>query len=510
MSSTHRPMGRRDLLKAMGAVATGTLLPTAGCVDDGAVAADDSGLGGVGDAGATDAGAHLGDAGAGSGDVSPGPAPALSPLRRDGSHPFDYIDHVVIVQMENRSFDHYFGSLSLLEGRTDIDGLLAGMSNPARDGRVIAPRHLTSEYLIDPDPGHGHGDSMDQFNLGRNDGFVRNYEPKLDASTADRLDWPMGYYVRDQLPAFYTLADHFTLCERWFCSLLGPTWPNRYFSHAATSDGLWSNGTPLAARTIYANAMQAGLSVGCYRQHPVHFMMVVQDPAPGSYPSEPVETFFEHAAQGRLPNISVVEPNYGFNDDHPPHDVRLGQAFVAGVYEALRQSPQWDRTLMLVFYDEHGGFHDHVAPPTAAGETRVAEGFDQLGFRVPGMVIGPLARRGHVMRDVVDHASVPSLIANIFGLDHVNDRARLAGDLGAALDIELTLDANRVAPVALPEIAIPDQKIRHAAGLPFGQPELAEYALRRFGIGVGGFDDNMRRAERWLTALERYRVARVY
>jgi phospholipase C len=255
--------------------------------------------------------------------------------------------------------------------------------------------------------------------------------------------------------------------------------------------------------------MARGLGFGVYRQHPVHFMMTVMNPEMSTYPNLPIENFFEHAAQGTLPNITIVEPHYGFNDDHPPHDVRLGQAFIAGVYEAMRQSPQWDRCLMVVLYDEHGGFYDHVAPPKAAGEERAAEGFDQLGFRVPGLVVGPLVRPGSVFSEVVDHASVPALISRVFGLEHVNDRSRLAGDFANALDIERTLDANRSTPPALPQIELPTNKIRHAAGLPFGQPELAELARRRFGIEVGGFDESMRGAERWLRAMESLRVARV-
>jgi phospholipase C len=498
-------LSRRDLLRGLGAATAGMLTPTlAACGDD---AASDSGA--TGDAGTPTPDTGLpGDTGNSGGDILPGPAPSLQPVRGDGSHPYDYIDTIVIVQMENRSFDHYFGSLSLLEGRA-VNGLTAEHHNLTGSGRRIDPAHLQNTWRIDPDPGHGHGSCLDQWANGQNSGFVTDWEALLSPEDYEtKLGWSMGYHVRGDLPAYYGLADAFTLCDRWHCSLLGPTWPNRFYSHAATSGGNWSNRNALTDRTIHSIARAAGLSVGLYRTSIIHFMHTLID-AEGVYDDHPIEDFAVDAAAGRLPNICVVEPHYGMNDDHPPHDLRLGQSFVAGVYEALRTSPQFNRSLMLVFYDEHGGFYDHVGPPTAEGDERAAEGFNQLGFRIPGLIVSPLARRGATFSGLLEHSSVPALISRVFGLEHVNLRAELAPDFADAFDLELTLDSRRPEPPALPPIELPEEKIRLALNEPFGQPELLEFCQRRLGITIGGVGHEMGRLERYWTQLERLRVARV-
>ncbi len=497
---------RRTMLKGAGALVTGAAIGTiAACDDD--PAALDAGSDAGSDTG-LDA-ADTSDTGADLRTDAPGPFPSLQPVRGDGSHPFDYIDTVVIVQMENRSFDHYFGSLSLVEGRTDVEGLSSSILNPRLDGSPVTPQFLEDAWIVHPDPGHGHRASMEQWANGTNSGFVRSWEDNLsDAEMAEKIGWVMGYHTREQLPALYGLADGFTLCDHWHCSLLGPTWPNRFYSHCATSDGEWSNGVPVGAKTPYSMLRDSGGSVGVYADGGIAFMFLLLD-----FPISQINRlgnssdFFRDAAEGVLPNVCVVEPDYQLNDDHPPQDIRLGQAYIASVYEALRNSPQWDRSLMLVLYDEHGGFHDHVPPPTVEGDERAAEGFNQLGFRVPGLVAGPLARRGHVMHDLIDHASVPALISRIFGLDQVNERAALAGDLGAALDLELTLNANRPAPPVLPQINLREERIRHGLLQPYGQPELEDWVRRNLGITRPGPDARMRELERYFRVLDDMGVA---
>lgn len=439
----------------------------------------------------------------------------LSPLRGDGTHPLHYVDNIVIVQMENRSFDHYFGSLTLDEGRTDVRGLTADLSNPMSDGERHVPiEWLSEEYIIHPDPGHSHQACVDQFNNGLNDGFVRDWERVMSNSSLSpeeyekRLGWAMGYYKRQQLPTFYTLADNFTICDHWFCSLLGPTWPNRKYSHGASSQGTTDNSKPLTSETPYRRLREKGGTVKVYASTPMfHFGLVIEDlkrPRAGS-----VQDFFRDAEAGLLPNVSIVEPNFTLNDDHPPQDIRLGQSFVSSIYEAVRNSPQWERTLMVVFYDEHGGFYDSVAPGKVQGEELASQGFDQLGFRVPGILIGPLVKRGHVFSEVVDHSSVPALISRTFELGHVNERSALAGDLSNALDIELIEHAKRVAPPPLPKLIIPHSKIRYALDQPFGQPELMSLAVTKFGAEVPSKSKDLQDAEDFYLALERMNVARV-
>lgn len=238
-----------------------------------------------------------------------------------------------------------------------------------------------------------------------------------------------------------------------------------------------------------------------------HFGIIVQDLNVGL--ADTMDDFFRDAAQGTLPNVSIVEPDYSLNDDHPPQDIRLGQSFIASVYEALRQSPQWERSLMLVFYDEHGGFFDSQPPPTVEGEELAADGFDQLGFRVPGLLIGPLVKRGHVFSEVVDHSSVPALLSRIFELEQVNERAALAGDLSLALDIELIEHSKRPEAPALTAIDVRHSSIRHALNQPFGQPELLAHARRKYGVDLPPYAERLRAAEAFYGTLENRRVARI-
>ncbi len=420
----------------------------------------------------------------------------MSPVRRDGSSALDYIEHIVIVEMENRSFDHYFGALTLEEGRSDVEGLLASHHNVDSNGfaHYVAPAN--GLWVLEPDPPHGHGACVDQHDGGTCAGFVRAYEDDV-GNDQHLLGQVMSYFQRDELPVLYGLADAFTLCDHWHCSLLGPTWPNRFYSHAATSDGVWTNIIPLASPTIYSKALAAGVSYGVYHQSPIYFALTLLDPIAGSYPSKDMDGFFDDAANGTLPAITVVEPDYGLNDDHPPHDIRLGQAFIGSIYEALRQSAKWDRTLMVVFYDEHGGFYDHVAPPKAEAESRAALGFDQLGFRVPALLAGGLVGRGKVFSETVEHSSVPGLIARTFGLPHINERAEKAGDLSQALDLALTIDANRTPPPALAPVTVPRSRMEAAMRGRFRQDELLAFATER-GHRYGTLADKRARTNRWL------------
>lgn len=443
----------------------------------------------------------------------------LKPLRGDGTDPLHYIDNIVIVQMENRSFDHYFGSLSLDEGRTDVRGLTADLTNPMADGERHVPiEWLSEDYIISPDPGHSYSRCVAQWNNGANDGFIRDWEEVMTAAVnggsldpdeyEKRLGWAMGYYKRQQLPTFYTLADNFTVADHWFSSMLGPTWPNRKYSHGATSDGTRVNQSMLETETPYRRLREQGGTVEVYASIPLfHFGLVIKDLVASR--AKTIVNFLRDAENGTLPNVSIVEPDFALNDDHPPQDVRLGQSFVASIYEALRKSPQWERTLMVVFYDEHGGFYDSAAPPKVEGEALAAQDFDQLGFRVPALLVGPLVKRGHVFSGVVDHSSVPALISNTFQLGHVNERSRLAGDLSKALDIELIEHAKRVDPPALPKLIVPHSKIRYALAQPFGQPELRDFARSKYGIELPTYAQQLQNAEDTYIQLERMGVVRI-
>lgn len=490
----------------------------------------------------------------------------LNPMRRDGSSPLDYIDNVVILQMENRSFDHYFYSYGVDDGK-DVVVMPSDTSNRMQDGTPLPIEWLDGEYLIDPDPPHMWGQVHDQWNGGANDGFVTEFEkvmgvkgsgglhdhldsrfkrqirdefglrPKdgeeydekyaelytdeiFEEEFAKRIGWVMGYYKREQLPVLYTLADNFTLCDQWFCSVLGPTWPNRNYSLAATSLGVKSNGTELRARTPYYSMVRDhGYSVNLYAYNTsFYFGLTVADFRKSrndpKYPglglrAKKLSAFYKDCEQGTLPNVSIVEPDYALNDDHPPQDVRLGESFISSVYEALRKSPQWERTLLVIYYDEHGGFYDHVAPPKVEHDAYASEGFDQLGFRVPGLLVGPLVKPGHIMKNMVDHASVPKLISEIFGVEQVNDRAANAGSFEDAFDIERIDERRREDPPSMKNIEIPHAKIRHALSKPYGQPELYEFCRKIHGKDLPSMDQQLQDAEDYFRQLDRMRVARV-
>lgn len=323
------------------------------------------------------------------------------------------IETVIVVMMENRSFDHYFGSLRLEEGR-GVDGLQAGFSNPRLDGTPARPFPMGLRCLADPP--HSFASSHRQVNGGANDGFVREYAARVGPELGDNV---MGYHVREQLPVLYAAADEFALCQRWFCSVLGPTWPNRLYLHSAQSNGRKNNDFPtnpggFTWPTIYDRLDDAGISwKSYYGDLPFLFLF-------GRFLFSPkirrIEEFYEDARAGRLPAVCHIEPSYTVNDDHPPHDIHLGQAFLSSILHAVGQGPQWPRSLILICYDEHGGFYDHV-PPGMVADERAEEGFGQLGVRIPGLVISPYTRRGFVSSTLHEHSSVPAFIEWLFGLE---------------------------------------------------------------------------------------------
>lgn len=447
---------------------------------------------------------------------------AIQPVRGDGSHPLDYINHIVILEMENRSFDHYFASLVLDEGRTDVLAMGSDAHNLSLSGHKISIAPMSHEYIMDPDPDHEWEGSHLQFNDGKNDGFVVQWEErlqmavdagKLPPSEYDRrLDWVMSYYKREQLPVMYGLADNFTICDHWFSALLGPTLPNRFYSLGASSDGEKANegsGISFRGKTPYSDIKAKGYDVRMFAWDYLGVNALVSDFGRARVMPAELDEFYTLCEQGKLPNVSFLEPGYGFNDDHPPHDVRLGQSLISSVYEAVRNSPQWEHTLMLIFYDEHGGIYDSVAPPKSKGDAFADQGFDQLGFRVPGILIGPLVKPGYVMKTVVEHSSVPSLLSRTFGVDHVNERSRLAGTFEDAFDLERVDPRKRQDPPKMPEVLIPEDKIRLAVQAPYGQPDLLKGLKQLYNYDLPSELEQMRIVERHLKRTDAMRISRV-
>jgi phospholipase C len=352
------------------------------------------------------------------------------------------IDTFVVLMMENRSFDHYFGARKFIEGRK-VEGLDGDEWNPDLDGNPVS---IFQQEAIDiGDITHQWEACAGQFNGGKNDGFVVEHQKDLLSAkphcgkVCSAPSDPMGYYVREQIPTLYELADAYTLCDRWFSSVMGPTWPNRFYLHAGTANGRTGN-KPIATwqiKTIWEQLSESCLSgTNFYTDIPWATGGFQKLKGLGRMFDGQIgigDTFEARAREGRLPNLSIIDPAFfGMgNDDHPPHDIMLGQAFINTIYKILANSPQWERTLFVITYDEHGSFYDHVAPPKTFDERPE---FQQLGFRVPAVVIGPHVKRGHVSSTQLDHTSVISTLTQRWGFAPLNERVARTNGLADCID----------------------------------------------------------------------------
>lgn len=390
----------------------------------------------------------------------------------------DRVDTVVVLMMENRSFDHAFGALTL-EGRGDIDGIRPELSNPDAAGNPVLVRPATIDCIDDPP--HSWNGSHRQFNDGRNDGFVTTYAERVGAEAGPGV---MGYLARDRQPISYALADRYALSDRWFASLMTSTWPNRFYSMAAQNGGVRTN--EFEADYSFLNVLDrmvaAQKSMGFYFGN-ISFASLF----PRRYPDDTfrdLERFYDDAAAGTLPNLTWIEPIYGLNDDHPPAHPLAGQVLISTIYQALASSPQWGRCLFIVTYDEHGGFYDHVVPPKAPDQ-RAADGFDQLGFRVPNLVVGPYAKERYASHQVMDHTSILSTLWKLWVLRPLTMRDAAAADVTELLDPARIAEGRPASPIVLPTLEVSEDVLYAPAciagaglltgGSSSGQPELEAF-----------------------------------
>jgi phospholipase C len=357
------------------------------------------------------------------------------------------LDHLVILMQENRSFDHYFGRLPAA-GHTDVDGLPSDASNPDANGEPVEAFHA-ERYCID-DVAHGWNASHLQYNDGANDGFVVTNDP--DGGRA------MGYLEQSDLPFYYGLAKTFAMADNFFCSLLGPTFPNRFYFLTGTSDGRINNRLDLYTRpSIFDLLDEAGVTWKVYAASPFAFSLLL------GRQRHTLEEFYADAAAGELPEVAYVDPVFfgdEQNDEHPPSNPQRGQRFVQGIYDAVRASPSWPSLALIVTYDEHGGFYDHVPPPPACvpddvppetGPNDVQASFDRYGFRVPLIVVSPWARPGYVSHELYDLTSVLRFVETRFGLPALTARDANATPITDLFDFTRPRLLN---PPALPEAVI--------------------------------------------------------
>lgn len=373
------------------------------------------------------------------------------------------IDHVVVVMMENRSFDHYLGWLPGARGRQ------AGLTYTDRNGVAHKTHHLTDyQGCAHPDPDHSFEGGRVEYNGGRCDGWLR---------AGDNDEFAIGYYTDADLAFYGRAARDWTVCDNYFSAIMAETYPNRFYQHSAQTDRIHNSTVVATMPTIWDRLAAGGVS-GRYYFVDVPFTALWGTKYLDI--SNPFTRFQADAAAGTLPAVSFIDPKFldegtGTSaDDHPHADIRAGQYFLDQVYEAVTTSPNWERTVLIINYDEWGGFFDHVAPTTAPD---AHPEWGLRGFRVPCLVISPKARRGYVARNVYDHTSVLKMIEWRWGLEALTPRDAAARNLAEVLDFGST-------PTRTPQYAV-----QPFTGLPCPVGSFADYedwhALRNLALAQG-------------------------
>ena len=366
-------------------------------------------------------------------------------------------DTVVVLMMENRSFDHMLGWLPGANGRQ------AGLVYADTQGNLhetwpLAPDFQGCTY---EDPDHTWPGVATQYADGRCDGFLQT------AKVGDRF--PIGYYNKDDLPILSALALNYTTFDNYFCSMLGPTWENRLYQLTGTTQVDMPDGFPMsdAARpcliptAIFDRVRGAGKTAGYYYHG---------EPMTGLFKSKRyddiayhIDRFWEDAQKGALANVVFVDPNYTdaaedngtSNDYHHKGSVLVAEQFVAQVHDALKNSPQWERMVFVLNFDEHGGFFDHVQPPECQDDTKqIGAGpfpnLKRLGFRVPAIAMGPFAPRKIEKAGPYEHCSILKMIEWRWGLEPMTLRDRYAKNFADALDFTTRREA-----ITLPAFTAP-------------------------------------------------------
>ncbi len=367
-------------------------------------------------------------------------------------------EHVVVVMMENRSFDHFFGWLPGADGQQA--GLnykdSSGVSHPAH---ALPPDYQGCGFL---DPGHSYTDGRVQFHSGACDGFLFDGSDSSTSNPNQANDvFAIGYYGQSDLPFLGAAGPTFTVLDNYFCGIMAETYPNRFYMHAAQTDRLVNNMNTSTLPTIWDRLQAKGLS-GRYYFNDLPFLALWGTKYANI--SKPFAQFLADAQAGALPNVAYVDPGFAgeetdtSNDDHPHGDIRDGEAFLSQIYNAITNSPNWSKTVLVINFDEWGGFFDHVPPPLAPIPTASAAAGDtegRLGFRVPCLIISPYARRNFIGHEQFDHTSILKMIEWRFGLPPLTVRDQTANNLADVLNF------------ASPDVSAPGFMV---PGGPFGRP----------------------------------------
>jgi phospholipase C len=386
------------------------------------------------------------------------------------------IEHVVMLMQENRSFDHYYGMLSGVRGFSDKKALrLPNGASVFEQPDTASPEGKLLPYRLDtrttaaqviPSTSHEWAVQHQAWNGGKMDQWL----PAHRAADGKNGPYVMGYFTREDIPFQYALADAFTICDNYFCSVMGPTGPNRHMWMAGTVDPNGVAGGP----SLTTGAPNAQYSFKTYperlTQHGVSWKIYHQDGATGlpslqhiaqyfnakegdplydnAMASSPVGQFQYDALNDKLPTVSWILPPPGF-DEHPAGSPAAGATFVAGVIDAIAANPDvWAKTVFILSYDENDGMFDHVVPPTPPAGTAdefvtktSATGVDGaglpvgLGFRVPAIIVSPWTAGGWVSSELFDHTSQLRFLEQITGVKETNIsawRRKKVGDLTSA------------------------------------------------------------------------------
>jgi phospholipase C len=345
------------------------------------------------------------------------------------------IDTFVVLMMENRSFDHYFG------WHPNADARNAGLSYPDANGNPVGTHRLTPDFqgCAFRDPDHSWDGGRHQWDNGNLDGFVQG-----NAAGTGSDAYAAGYYLKQDLPFIPSAADAFQLYDHFHCSIMASTYPNRHYMWSAQSGGQISN---VMTQNGWENIMDRATSRGVsstYFFSDLPFSLLYKN---GTSYSEPVANYYQRAAAGTLSHINYVDPAFKdggggdgvSGDEHPHGDVRIGQAFMSDVVHAFMDSPQFKTGALFIVYDEWGGFFDHVEPhfvPDDRASRDINQNFGMTGFRIPAVVVSPYVKRGNVNHAFATFESILKLMSYRFGLGYLNKRHRYATNIGRTFDWE--------------------------------------------------------------------------
>ena len=368
--------------------------------------------------------------------LEPGTLPF--PKRAAGTDQLPEIDHFVVVMMENHSFDNILGLIGRGDGFTLGSNGEPTAKNPDGRGNVVHAFHMPTECQTDG-VGNDWRVTHEAYDRGTCQGFVTSTSAEA-----------MGYFTKDDLPFSCGMASIFPIADRYFCSAMAQTDPNRRFLYAGTSLGLVDDSFPSELPpngVIFDQFNKHGISWKDYYSTVPSigvFLPLLSDPSISDGLAH-IDQFYVDAAAGNLPAFSVVESDFQRQSEENPQDIQFGDQFVSKVVNAVMSSPNWPKTMLIWTYDEHGGYYDHVPPPAAVPPDDVPPalkagdppgGFDRYGFRVPCAVVSPYAKRDFVSHTIYDHTSILRTVEKKWNLPALTRRDANANTLFDMLDFD--------------------------------------------------------------------------